>query len=190
MTIAVFGCGGGSTAPDHCGAFSACGGNIVGTWELSSYCAGAFATSTCEVGVGSVSFEGSVTTTFKTDGTYATTPPTSLAMSLTYSAGCFGDAGASLSCADIKENSATSSVTCTGDIASSCTCNIATTSPSDSAPTGTYSVSGTQVISKGDNQSNSSTMDYCVQGDTLSIATNSSPTSTTPARLIGTYHRK
>lgn len=151
--------GGGGSHTNHqnqCSTFSACGGDLVGTWVLDKQCVGEV--TACPEATFTVTQSPSITFTFTSDGsvegsfsgtqvTHEVAPRTCLGSSIT-------------SC----EQADSSAVTCTNSGTDQCACDI--TIAASTSLNGTYSASGSSVTIVESGQS-TQTFAYCATGDTL-----------------------
>jgi hypothetical protein len=169
------GCGGGSSSGGACVGATACGGDIVGTWNITSSCvslnASMFST-VCPAATSNFS-NLSITGTmnFAAALTYTATTSSSGAATVSLPASCLTQQGTSVSCADLNllfaTNPAFSSAECTGT--TTCTCSV-TFSNQTSTETGTYTTTPAGLLSQvaadtpGSDDSN-----YCVKGSTLTL---------------------
>jgi hypothetical protein len=169
MVMAVVGlaaCPGGK--PDCSQPFSACGGNVVGTWHLQGICNSA-AIYGCDVQTSSPT----ATFTFNSDGTFVTAANSTNA-TLTYPASCFapGATLANATCAQLGTSLMSAGVgSCSGAVGSDCVCSIMTST--SAMYSGTYTISGSQIMiagTAGDLGATTAGFDYCVSGDQLRIS--------------------
>ena len=185
-----------------CPAFTACGGDLVGTWYLKSECPRAAAVSSiCPETVYAVDLSGfTASYTFEDGGTFDVSLSGTITESVRYSATCLaGDAGAVQSCADFEQSiqqawkgvvDADASTVqlgdfhCTAPSNEGCACDASITY-AQLEETGTYGIEGTQVmltvltaspgIGFGTTDGGvGSPADYCVSGNTLTIRSNAS----------------
>jgi hypothetical protein len=154
------------SAGGNCAEVMACGGDVTGTWKITSTCvSGANSTDigTCAgetLQVDSVDFEGTIT--FDTGGTYEESLTSgSVAETLTVPTSCLGGAACTASSSD-----AGISGVC-GVSGSNCVCSVSISQTSNTA-SGTYSTSGSMitVTPAGDTATSDG---YCVQGNTLTL---------------------
>jgi len=180
VSVGSPGCGGGS-GNATCESFSACGGSVVGTWNLVKVCmstadAGVMqadaSTSSCSMATSTSTMSYSGTLTFGADGTFATDMRMTGSAEFTYSAGCLTG---SVSCAQLSSYTnadAGISVSCSTGSGGSCTCNEIFSGATASGNPGTYTTSGNTInitSSTGNDVS-----EYCVRGNTLMLHTLSS----------------
>jgi len=177
-----------------CDPFTACGGNIVGTWRLVSSCGSASSwpcPSTERIAFKSMTQS---TYTFASDGTFTFAASGDLTETLLYPLACLGgitDAGSPQACADIERAFVTPSqtgdagtqtvvvrsVSCSTAANESCAC-MAVLGSTAAAQTlnGSYTISGNQltiVASASDagvrDAGTDSVPEYCVSGNTLTL---------------------
>lgn len=153
----------------ECSSFYPCGGNLIGTWNLTNICisdmANPFATS-CP----SATFQGSADVTgsmeFRADGTYSGGGNITVSEDFTIPNSCLGSyTCASFQAALVQESEGTGAATCSASrSAAGCDCKYSVAQTSSAG--GTYLISGTTVTTtKVDGTS--STRSFCVQGNTL-----------------------
>ena len=157
-----------STVP-ACGAFNACGGSIVGTWKLpgkvicGSAGSGATTPSNCPSSVSWADEHQSGTLSFFDDGTYASSVRFQGTETLTYPASCLG----STTCAGLTALTpvdAGVAGSCISDNAGGCVCSYIMDTSTNGQ--GNYTTSGGRLSVTGNNPA---AMDYCVQGNILSM---------------------
>jgi len=176
-----------------CPSFTACGGNIVGTWRYVSGC-GSQSSATCpSVHVMTMTTAGSQATyTFGSGGVFSYTFSGSANEMLSYALGCLSsitDAGIPQACADLQSlyreaidqpdaGSAVgevTSATCSAGGNQTCDCALVFTYLSQQTMTGTYTVSGNQltvvITSTGADggAADDRPAEYCVSGNTLTL---------------------
>jgi hypothetical protein len=159
-----------------CTGFNACGGSIVGTWKLPAkvLCGSAGSAtavpSSCSPNNNLADLLQSGTLTFTDSGTWISSMIFKGTETLTYPASCLGGGA---TCADRAANLPDAGMvgSCVENTSGLCVC----TYDLDNTPIsgqGTYTTSGGRLSVVG---SDPSSMDYCVQGNTLSMyAVNSS----------------
>jgi hypothetical protein len=161
------GTGGGS--PPSCTAFSACGGNIVGTWHITAFC-GPGTTQTqpvdmCPGGTVTATFTGTGTMVFNADSTYTFASTTMGTGTAVLPNSCL----TGTTCAEVQTSlvgGQITSATCTGDN-TNCNCKLVI-APQQSMVAGTYTVSGTTVTTTPGDGSAGGSAQYCVNGTQLS----------------------
>ncbi len=177
-----------------CPAFTACGGNIVGTWHYVSGC-GLFSSSTCasETFMTMTVAGSQATYTFGSGGAFSSTVSGSVNEMLRYALSCISgvtDAGIPQACADLQNlyrdiaaepdaGSATvrlTSATCSAGGNQTCDCALVLTYLSPQTTSGSYTVSGNQVTVTITNPApdggvggSESPVEYCVSGNTLTL---------------------
>jgi hypothetical protein len=162
-------CGGGAGT---CGNTAACGGDLVGTWKVTSSCVTINATMfddmcpTASVRTSDVSVKGSMT--FNADLTYTSTATLMGKAVITLPASCLTGPGGTVTCAQLNAlfalDPSTAGVTCVGT--SSCTC----TGPLSDAPsneTGTYTTTAAGILTQTATGGTPEESAYCVKGTTL-----------------------
>ena len=183
-----------------CDPFTACGGNIVGTWRLVSSC-GSVSSWPCPSSerIAAKSSVTQETYTFASNGTFSLAASGDLTETLVYPPACLGgitDAGISQACADIERAFLTptqtgdagtqmvvvKSASCSAAANDTCVCNaVLTTTGSQLTTSGSYTTSGNQVTlidSASDggvrDAGTDAAWEYCVSGNTLTLHTVSS----------------
>lgn len=153
--------------------FEACGGDLVGTWEYTGAClsalpdlpledeAEAFAGCDDEPEV-DVSIDLSGEAEFGEDGSFRSEQTAALSGGLRISNACLAQVGtrmeaADLSCEDIEATS----------VAGGCRLDVEAEQPSELTVSGTYSVSGKELMVMSGGGDGSPATGYCVRGDTL-----------------------
>jgi hypothetical protein len=180
---ALAGCGGGGLggAGGSCASAKACGGNIVGSWHITSSCLSVDITSADDPDFcpGETSMESGFTITgdgtYSADLTYTETSTVTGNVIVHLPPSCLTNQGVTATCGQITQAlSATatadgfSSVNCVAD--SGCTCTVGIT-PQTTTVTGTYSTTVAGVLTEMDNGSTTADMsDYCVSGNTLTLS--------------------
>jgi hypothetical protein len=150
----------GGGVPSCLPSFTACGGSVVGTWELQSDCGGPSLTDKCQSPI-TVAYTPGYSFTFNADDTYSVTSANYTA-TWARPASCYaGPSGASDCAAQATcSNSIDESCGCSLSIDGSCACSVTV----NGARTidGSYTISGTNLALNGGG-SNA----YCVQGNTM-----------------------
>jgi hypothetical protein len=171
----------GSGAP-NCKSFTACGGNVVGTWSVADECVAGwynFASACPSSTFGeSVSIGGTIV--FNANGTYTTSPPGGVgADTVTIDRLCLAsDAGPTVTCDQLQASFNTQSMQVDGGSSTMATCTTTSSGCSCQLPgtqgtiseNGTYSTSGTSLTLTAASGS-ATTVPYCVQGNGLLIQT-------------------
>jgi len=169
------GCGGGGGATT-CGKVQPCGGNLVGSWKLSSSCSDA---ASLELGitacptarVDSVSQKPTGTASFTANGAYSVIGSNDVTLSFTLPADCLAaQGGTATACAAVhagiqaEVGSTYKSGSC---VVKGADCSCTTVfNPQAIDEAGTYTTEGTVVTTTATGDTASST-DYCVQGSSL-----------------------
>ncbi len=188
VASALGACGGESSddsAPTCSGNFSACGGDVVGTWELSEICFtgdvdaafGGFDEPECAGAMTGVRFTPSATYEFRADGTYEVVGTARFTFGMTVTAACgralAGDPSFTFTpsrCRSLEESvndtaaepdSSLESAQCALS-GTACVCSV-TGRPMDLSDAGTYETQGTRLLAGGELN------DYCVDGDELTV---------------------
>jgi hypothetical protein len=169
----VASCGGGSGG-GTCANAPACGGNIVGTWKITSSCV--------TIAIGSMDLMGcpgetaslsgaaiTGTVTYRADMTYTSADTITGTVIDDVPAACLASQGTTLSCAQLTQLLQSSGMAgqCANAAGGGCRCTLPldTTNP----PTnGTYATTAAGVLTETDQGSTTADMsDYCVSGTTL-----------------------
>jgi hypothetical protein len=157
------GTGGGSA----CGTVSACGGDVVGTWQVTQSCVTGTEdlSSVCAGSTADVTFTFSGTTTYNADHSYTSTNGGGGTTHYHSPTSCLpGGVTCDQWGQGLMQAGMYSSVACATD--SSGVCNCDAVSPSTSATeTGTYSISGGMLTTT--HGGTTATGSYCVEGSTL-----------------------
>lgn len=173
-------CGGSSSqSGGGCGAASACGGDIVGTWQVSSSCLAVDTSSMMD----STSCPGETasasgtkitgTISYNADKTYSSTLTTSGSVVVTLPASCLTQQGVTVTCAQLQQalsgamSSTFSSVTC-AESGGGCACSVGL-NPVTATQTGSYSTAA-GVLTQTETGGSPDDSNYCVQGNTLTIS--------------------
>lgn len=167
-----------------CGTFAACGGDVVGIWNVAGACSSADGLGGGDFCPGAtadtsgVSITGKLT--YRADMTYETSMTFSGQASMTLPASCLMMGGVTITCASLEAqlkgaltgepDSIFEKVTCTGS--SSCTCTVAY-KPSTQMEAGKYSTSGNVLSTTPTGDSFADKADYCVKGTELDLASDS-----------------
>ena len=176
-----------------CAPFTACGGNIVGTWRVPAGC-GSVSSPACPSSerITAQSSAPQTAYTFAGDGTFTLTASGDLTEALRYPLACLGaitDAGIPQACADFERVFVTppqtgdagtqavevTSASCAAAANETCACNVVLRYTSAQTSSGSYTTSGNQltltvsVSAGGIPVSADSVADYCVSGNTLTL---------------------
>ena len=177
----ALGCDGSSVGTGTCGAFTPCGGSIVGTWRITAYCynAGTSTSASCPGEIVSSHLQPSGTVTFASGGTYSTAMKMSGTIDFMYPASCLTSYG--VTCAQLVTSTNTAdagvSLSCNSNAAGDCTCaeNLAGASSTEE---GTYTTAGnTLTMTKTGSTSTPTPTDYCALGSSLTLHSTSSNSS-------------
>jgi len=158
-----------STLP-ACTGFNACGGSIVGTWKLpgkvlcGSAGSGTQLPSSCTARNNLAELLQSGTLAFSDSGTWVSSMTFDGTETLTYPASCLSGGA---TCASRGSNSADAGMvgSCAENTSGACVCTY-TLDNMTMVGQGTYTTSGGRLSVVG---SDPSSMDYCVQGNTLTM---------------------
>jgi hypothetical protein len=176
-SFVVSACGGSSGG--RCSNSAACGGDIVGTWKITSSCVSAnlaMLDGTCPAATLSTSdlkMAGSVT--YNADLSYIETGTVSGTVVVTEPTSCFTSQGVTPTCDDLNQefqsNNQDPALTlhCTGT--TTCTCTETFTNE-DTSQTGTYTTTTAGVLTetRDGESSPSETDDYCVKGTAFTLS--------------------
>jgi hypothetical protein len=161
---------GGSGATDgglSCAAVAPCGGDVVGTWKVSSDCLGKTEdlSSTCPGATAEITFSLSGTQTFNADLTYTATLSGGGTTTYHYPGACLtGGTNCTQWAQLLNSVGMYSEVTCATDGAGVCNCVAVSPTMTDNE-SGTYSVSGGTLSTAPAGSANGAP--YCVQGNVL-----------------------
>jgi len=182
---------GAPTSTASCDRFTACGGNVVGTWKLVRFCIAtdAFGGTTslpaeCAGIVKSVDVNAAETIAFLADGTVTTDAQAgSMAMTYIYTTACLSATsgttvtaenlvttcsglGVAFVAAGLTASAGTTTpCTVSGD---NCVCNLLKDIPQNSA-TDSYTTSGSNLTTTASKDGKVTTDTYCVSGNTLQL---------------------
>jgi hypothetical protein len=170
--------GGGGT----CGNTAACGGDVVGTWKISSTCLTIDPNATMGMTecpgetVSVVDLKETGTVTYKADNTYSAMTSVSGTIVIGLPKSCLSQGGLTLTCAQLNQVLAQSTagdptapkVTCV-EAGASCSCTM-TLPPTPSSESGTYTTTAAGLLTQQPTNGDSSAVDYCVKGQTLTIS--------------------
>lgn len=177
MAVGVLGSfflsGCGSSSGGNCANSAACGGDIVGTWKITSTCLSANAVmgdSTCPTSTVSASHVTIIgSTTYDADMTYTQTGKLNGMATVVFPASCLTLQGLTLTCDQLNQTFQMNptpgiSIHCTGS--SSCSCD-ETLSDFDSSEAGTYTTTPAGVLTETPTGGTATVSDYCAKGTTL-----------------------
>jgi hypothetical protein len=170
--VVLTGCGG---SGGTCGNTAACGGDIVGTWTITSSCvSGSVASSSCPgETVDTANLKISGTVTYAADLTYTVNSLLSGSETLTLPLSCVNKPGATTPPKTCDQLGATlmgtisESITCTGS--SVCTCHVVISNQT-SMTTGTYTTTAAGLLTETAMGGSPSQNDYCVKGKTFTLS--------------------
>ena len=103
--VVASGCSSSSSGGPSCSSFTACGGNIVGTWNVSSECVGGqYLAPICPSSTFGESVSNGGSLVFNANGTYTTSPPGGVGADMvTISNLCLAsDAGPTVTCDQLQ----------------------------------------------------------------------------------------
>jgi hypothetical protein len=173
LMAVLFAGGCGSSSAGTCGNSAACGGDVVGTWTISSSCvnvtASGFDAQCPSATVDSYNVKIGGTFTYNTDMTYTSNTTTSGSVVVTLPASCLTTQGVTVTCAQITQvfqANPTPGVTfsCTGS--SSCTCTESMTGAT-STESGNFTTTAAGLLTETASDGTVNQTDYCVKGTTL-----------------------
>jgi hypothetical protein len=145
-------------------SFTSCGGDVVGTWQVTGLCASAEMAlgDACPDAMASLDLTLTGTATFSADGTSASNFTSGGSLSYTLPAACLGGA---TSCDALSKpaDADTGATVCSGDASVSCTC-VETQLDKTEMKTGTWTKSGNTLSTTDDADASMSTIDFCVNG--------------------------
>jgi hypothetical protein len=167
--VGLSGCGG---SGGTCGNTAACGGDIVGTWTVTSSCVSTnvsmFDSSCPGATIGNVNLKIVGTATYNADLTYTSSATFSGSESVTLPASCLTVNGSTATCAQLTQtlagNPGFKSATCTGS--GGCTCNVVLNDETTN-DTGTYTTTAVGVLTETPTGGAASQSDYCIKGKTM-----------------------
>jgi hypothetical protein len=178
VLVAVVGAACGSSGGATCGVAQTCGGDVVGTWKVTSSCLSAtpdaFGMTSCPMAPVDLSrFVLTGTTTFRADKTEETTATLSGMFTISFPSSCLAPAGGPVDCAQVTAGLLTKSASADATFSSAscksggggCVCDF-TVKPMTMTETDTYVTSGASLTET----SSDGTVDvstYCVSGTTL-----------------------
>jgi hypothetical protein len=166
---------GGTDEGGKCGDTSACGGDVTGTWKISSTCfdmepqmPGSMSCPGATAQSADLAMSGTVT--YGADKTYQSNVTVTGKVVIKMPASCLTQQGVTVTCAQLQTALQSSdegyeSVSCTGSSDCSCTMQLA---PETEMQSGTYSTAGGKLTmtSGGSPEDN----DYCVAGNKLTLS--------------------
>lgn len=187
IALAAAGCG---SSGGTCSNAPACGGDVVGTWTITSSCVSESATmvdSQCPSATANssgLSIRGTIT--YNADGSYTSTATASGSITVNLPQSCLTYNGVTLTCAQVTkaaQANPTAGVTLNCMGTSSCTC-VETISAQTSTETGTYTTTTAGVLTQTPSGGTAAQDDYCVKGTTMTLSPHAG--STTMGMASGT----
>jgi hypothetical protein len=154
-----------------CG-FTACGGDVVGTWKVTNVCAeiAGSVIDLCPTAVAMLDLTLTGTATFKSDGTRSTDFSNKSTITYTLDAKCLDTItkGMPPKACDVLSKPADPTMdqgptTCTGDPTVGCTC-VEDDPQKTEMKTGTYVIDGNMMTSTDDADGKTTTAEFCVKG--------------------------
>ena len=195
IALAAIGCGGSSAKPDgggtagsgsggssggsgggngSCGMVEPCGGNLVGTWNVTGECINSMVLDPqtqaicAQATITNISIAVSGTGTFNADMTYSQAENVTVMVTWSVPASCLAgetcDYFAGMFQSQLPANT---TFTCTGS--SACTCTEAAAGSAND--NGTYAITGSSISITSAVSGATSSGGYCVQGSTLHLIT-------------------
>ena len=180
MLVAVSGGCGGEDG-DSCGEFSACGGEVTGTWQIQNVCFTGNPQALFEgcmgakVDVGGLEMTGNLT--LGADMTFSRTSMLGGSMSVSLPSSCLTFNNITLTCSQLDAavkaeiasdpDSEFTSISCQ-DASGGCSCTFGVM-PDSEMETGTYTVQGNVLSLRETGEDESDTFQYCVSSDTLKL---------------------
>ncbi len=188
-SLLVFACGGGSDSSGQCSNAGACGGDIQGTWKITSSCL-TFAIDTAssdscpdqKVTATDLKMSGSIT--YGGDMTYNSSVTVDLSVTLLVPGSCLMRDGITLTCAQVeqglKADADLGSATCSA-VGPDCSCTLVS-APEVQMESGTYTTtaSGTLTQRRASGTEDDAS-DFCVKGSTLTLSPHDSSMMGSPA---------
>ena len=187
VCVWLLGCG--DSGAGQCGAFTPCGGAIVGNWRITGYCSNitGSSSSSCTGMTANAQVQVNGTLSFTSTGTYSIAGTESGTDNVTYPQACL--TSMNMTCARLGTalNAGITGISgsCQSNANGDCAC-AETVANRPISEQGTYSTSGSSLamIKTGGTTSEGST-EYCVQGDTLMMQA-TSPTMSGSSTLTAT----
>lgn len=166
-----------------CGNTAGCGGNIVGIWKIKSSCVtvdpASMMNASCPgqtADTSDLKFAGTVT--YAADMTYTTDFKISGTFSVNWPAACLMQKGITLTCAQLTQAIQSrpmmmgdTSGSCSSASDGGCTCKLSLTNE-PSGESGTYTTTGSGLLTQTPTAGNADTEAYCVKGSTLTLSPN------------------
>ncbi len=188
VCLLVSACAGTKESTGTCSNSAGCGGNIVGTWKITSSCV------TVDLGdamnaecpgetTNSSGLKASGTVTYAADMTYTSSFTVTGNITLTLPASCLKRNNITLTCAQLTESLQSQMMmgagSCSTASGGGCSCKFPITGEPNSE-TGTYTTTGSGSLTQTQSTGETETDTYCVKGSTLTISpTNNATTSGT-----------
>ncbi len=161
---------GAGNAANSCPAFSACGGDLVGTWTIQQYCVNvpmdAISALCPGASIGLSTLDVSGTMTFGADNTVTSAGSVSFAENVKFPASCMTSA----ECTEYKAQLVAQGedAQCSYDAAAGCSC--AVNLSENPMASGTYQVQGSQLTVTDSSSSDAPEVDsFCVSGNTATL---------------------
>jgi hypothetical protein len=165
--------GGGSGGSGTCGTVEPCGGNLTGTWTFTAECINSVALQPeaqqicATASIGSVTANATGTVSFNSDLTYSFSENSTGLISWSIPSSCTGGMTCAAYGAYVQAGINTGTFICTGTTTCSCT----QTAVANVVDSGTYSLSGNNIVLTSASGGTTMTGAYCVQGGTLHLVT-------------------
>lgn len=166
----------GDSSGDTCKNAAACGGNIVGTWEITSSCVSVSASMfnedcpTATVSGSDIKITGAVT--YSADMTYMTNTTMSGSAAVTLPVECLTSNGVTVTCAQLNQVFAADPnsppVNCV-TAGTGCKCTI-TLENQASTEAGTYTTTAAGLLTETPTGESADESDYCVKGTGLTLS--------------------
>ena len=170
LGLLVSGCGSDNKSGASCSSVTACGGDIVGTWQIDHVCLpppAVSAPSSCPTATISVSgLDGSGTFVFGADGSLQNTLSVTFTETVTFPPSCISEAQCASAMTQLGMTTGVTSATCSYAAGSGCSC-VAKLKVDDSS-SGSYKVSGSNVTFSSPGSADSPGS-YCVVGTKLNV---------------------
>ncbi|HXK21032.1 MAG TPA: hypothetical protein VNG33_24645 [Polyangiaceae bacterium] len=190
------GCGSTELGDETCTNAKACGGDVTGSWKVSSSCLTVnvmqMMNSSCPGATASVSgFKIDGTVSYGADLTYTSMLTVSGNVIVTEPASCLTVQGITLTCAQLQQavqanlaDGGFSSGTC-AEASGGCSCTLVLI-PDTTTESGTYTTSGAGVLTQTVAGGTPDTSDYCVSGSRLTVSPHASSGASSAATVTGT----
>jgi hypothetical protein len=170
--ISSVSCGGSAGDADRsgCGMASACTGNIIGNWRVTTSCvtgSGTYGDTSCQGATLSAAVIYAGTATFDADMSFTVDLVVEGTKTVSFPESCLTSGGTTVTCAQVMPPD----FSCTAASESGCTC-MSPPSGGWRSESGTYTTSGSTLTTDG---RSTNSYQYCVNGNTLHL---------TPSELI------